>query len=99
MRLALRFLPVCVPLACACTTLRPVQPDQLTSRHLPARVWVIRADQSVAVFDSAHVEGDSLVGMVNGKRGKRVPRARLQGRRPLRGELGRVDELHGTADA
>jgi hypothetical protein len=69
MRLALRFLPFSALLACAaaCTTLRPVQPDQLTSLHSPARVWVTRADHSVAVFDSARVESDSLVGVVNGQ--------------------------------
>jgi uncharacterized protein YfaQ (DUF2300 family) len=50
----------------ACTTFRPVQPDQLTPPQSPARVWVTRGDRSVAVLDSARVEGDSLVGIVNG---------------------------------
>ena len=74
MRSALRSLSVSTPLACtwmllitaACTTLRPVRPDQLTPPQSPARVWVTRADRSVAVFDSARVEGDSLVGIING---------------------------------
>jgi hypothetical protein len=82
MRSPLGSLSLSTPLACswmlfitaACTTLRPVQPDRLTPPHSPTRVWVTRADQSVAVFDSARVEGDSLVGIVNGKT-ERLPLA------------------------
>jgi hypothetical protein len=73
MRFLIRSLAAAVFLA-ACTAIQTVQPADLSPPHPPTRVWLTRADQSVAVFDSARVEGDSLVGFVNG-RTERVPLA------------------------
>jgi hypothetical protein len=66
MRLPLPALSVGALLTAACTSLRPIQPSELTP-EVPTRVWVTRADHSTVVFDSAHVSGDTLVGIVNGQ--------------------------------
>jgi hypothetical protein len=98
MHFPLRSLPVgagtWLLLSAACTTFRPVQPDQLTPPHSAARVWVPRADRSVAVFDSARVEGDSVVGIINGT-AERLPLtgATIQTRRL---SIGRTAALAGA---
>ena len=51
----------------ACTTVRPVQPAELSPPHAPTRVWVTGADRSTVVLDSAHVTGDTIVGLVSGR--------------------------------
>lgn len=50
----------------ACYTMRPVTLDELGAAQ-PARVWVTRADQSIAVVDGPRLYGDTLVGYVNGR--------------------------------
>jgi hypothetical protein len=65
MRFSLRFLSLSVLLA-SCSTVRTVQPTELSLPHAPARVWVTRADQTIVVFDSARVSADSLIGLVDG---------------------------------
>ena len=66
MRLPLQIVPVGA-LFVACTTVRPVQPAELSPPHAPTRVWVTGANHSTVVLDSARVSGDSLVGSVNGQ--------------------------------
>lgn len=50
----------------ACTSVRTVQPSELSASHAPSRVWVTRADSTTLVLDSARVVGDSVVGVANG---------------------------------
>ena len=65
MRFPGRILSLSALLA-SCTTVRAVQPAELSPPHTPARVWVTRSDQSTVVFDSAQIHGGVLVGLVNG---------------------------------
>jgi len=51
----------------ACTTIRPIEPADLSPPHAPARAWVTYANDSTVVLDSARVNGDTLVGTVGGK--------------------------------
>jgi hypothetical protein len=67
MRSSLRFLSLSALLA-GCTTVRAVQPTELSPPHPPARVWVTRADRSTVRFDSASLQADSLIGKTEGVR-------------------------------
>jgi hypothetical protein len=71
MRFLLRSLPVgagpLLLLTVACTTIHTVQPADLSRPNPPARIRVTRADHTTAVFDSARVSADTLIGMVNGQ--------------------------------
>jgi len=53
-------------LAAACTTLRPVEPDDLIGADAPDRVQVTEQDRTVVVFHQPRVVGDTLIGTVNG---------------------------------
>ncbi|HXQ27916.1 MAG TPA: hypothetical protein VN848_01495 [Gemmatimonadales bacterium] len=75
MRLPLLSLPVrarlarvgiCLILTSACTTLRPLTPDDLGNK--PESVHVTLADHSTVVLHTPQVIGDTLVGTVNGAR-------------------------------
>ena len=76
MRFTLRSIPIgagaWLLLITACTAVRTVQPTELSPPNLPTRVWVTRADHSTVVFDSARVNADSLIGIVNDQP-KRLP--------------------------
>jgi len=56
----------------ACTTVRAVQPADLSPSQPPTRVWVTYADHTTVVLDSARVSGDTLIGSVNGEP-ERIP--------------------------
>jgi len=62
--LAATFLIV----AAACTTLRPVEPDELRGPNPPDRVRVAKTDDSTVVLHTPRLVGDTLVGFVNGAR-------------------------------
>ncbi len=59
-------------LATGCTTVRTVQPAELSPPHPPRRTWVTRVDRSVMALDSARVSADTVIGIVNGAR-QRLP--------------------------
>jgi hypothetical protein len=65
MRYVLRCMPVCALFA-ACTTVREVQPSELSRTHAPTRVWATLSDHSMLMLDSAVVQGDTLIGKVDG---------------------------------
>jgi hypothetical protein len=76
MRFQLLSLPVrarlarvgsCLILASACTTLRPLTPDDLGDKRAES-VHVTLADHSTVVMHTPQVIGDTLVGTVNGAR-------------------------------
>jgi hypothetical protein len=52
----------------ACTSIRPVTPDDLASPDRPSRVRVTQFDRSVVVLKGPEVIGDTLVGTANGVR-------------------------------
>ncbi|HUK20676.1 MAG TPA: hypothetical protein VLV45_03860 [Gemmatimonadales bacterium] len=50
----------------ACTTVRPIERDQLAGAHPPARVRVTRSDLTTLTLDAPHLVGDTLQGTENG---------------------------------
>jgi hypothetical protein len=58
----------CLILAAACTTLRPVEPDELRGPNAPDRVRVTKTDDSTVVLRTPKIVGDTLVGFVNDTR-------------------------------
>jgi len=50
----------------ACYSMHPVVPSALASAHAPDRVWLTRADRSTVVLQSPRLEGDTLLGTVDG---------------------------------
>ncbi|HUL49265.1 MAG TPA: hypothetical protein VLT79_04530 [Gemmatimonadales bacterium] len=50
----------------ACTTVRPIDRDQLISAHPPARVRVTRSDATTLTLDAPRLVGDTLQGTANG---------------------------------
>jgi hypothetical protein len=54
-------------LTSACTSVRTVQPADLSPPNPLTRVWVTRADHTTVVLDSARVSADSLIGIVDGQ--------------------------------
>ena len=65
MRCSLWFVPACAIFA-ACSSVREVQPSELSRAHPPTRVWATLADYSVIKLDSAFVHGDTLIGKIDG---------------------------------
>jgi hypothetical protein len=65
MRCSLWWVPVCAVVA-ACTAVRDVQPSELSRTHPPTRVWATLPNRSVLMLDSAFVQGDTLIGKVDG---------------------------------
>jgi hypothetical protein len=54
-------------LTVACTTLRPVRPDQLSGPHAPDNVLVTGLDHSKVVLYAPRVVGDTLEGTIKGR--------------------------------
>ena len=71
-RVTQRFLSIRFALGAlliaACTTLRPVQPDELRGPNPPDRVRVTETNDSTIVLRDPKLVGDTLVGLVDGKR-------------------------------
>jgi hypothetical protein len=65
MRRSLWWVPVCAVFA-ACTAVREVQPSELSRTHAPTRVWATLPNHAVLMLDSAFVQGDTLIGKVDG---------------------------------
>ena len=63
----LLFLPLALLIA-ACTTLRPVQPDELRGPNPPDRVRVTEANDSTVILRSPQLVRDTLIGTVDGTR-------------------------------
>ena len=71
MRGPLRLLPVCALFA-ACTAVSDVQPVELAQPHAPTRVWARLSNGTVLAFDSATVQGDTLIGAVRGEQNRLI---------------------------
>jgi hypothetical protein len=56
----------CLMVTAACTTLRPVEPDELAGPDAPDTVRVAEQDHSVVVFHQPRAVGDTLVGTAHG---------------------------------
>jgi hypothetical protein len=65
MRCSLWWVPVCAAFA-SCTAVRAVQPSELSRTHAPTRVWATLPNHTVLTLDSAFVQGDTLIGKVDG---------------------------------
>jgi hypothetical protein len=59
-------LGVCLSTTVACTTLRPVTPEQLSGPQAPDSVRVTGADHSRVVVHAPRVVGDTLEGTIPG---------------------------------
>ncbi|HXQ29745.1 MAG TPA: hypothetical protein VN848_10790 [Gemmatimonadales bacterium] len=55
----------CLIVTAACTTLRPVEPDELRGPNPPERVRVTTTDDSTVVLRAPTVLGDTLIGTVD----------------------------------
>jgi hypothetical protein len=62
------FATSCLVVTAACTTLRPVEPDELRGSNPPDRVRVTKTDDSTLVLHTPKVVGDTLIGFVDDTR-------------------------------
>ena len=58
----------CLIVTAACTTLRPVEPDELRGLNPPERVRVTKTNDSTVVLHTPQMVGDTLVGFVDSTR-------------------------------
>ncbi len=67
-RSPLTLLITCLTITAACTTLRPVEPDELRGPSRPERVRITEINDSTVVLRTPKVVGDTLIGTVDGAR-------------------------------
>jgi hypothetical protein len=68
MRESVSITLTCLVVTAACTTMRPVDPDELRGPNPPERVRVTKTDDSTVVLHTPKLIGDMLVGFANGTR-------------------------------